>query len=129
MGLPFAIFRPIAAIVTGLLGGALVLLVGSTKASTPDVPPVCTDPCCSGDLTRPAWRRAIEFGFVTLPRDFGLAAVDRRGNCRGDLRFVPVGSTPGHEYLGNGVVSILILMAAGIPLYVWRPHPYQSPRG
>jgi uncharacterized membrane protein YraQ (UPF0718 family) len=116
LGLPFAIFRPIAALITGLLGGVLVLIFGSGKSAGADVPPVCTDPCCSGDRSRPAWRRALEFGFVTLPRDLAwplLAGVAIAGAI---AALVPENGLRSH--LGSGIGSMLLLMAAGIPLYV-----------
>ena len=69
LGPIFAIFRPIAALVTGVLGGALVLVFGRANSAEADVPPACTDSCCSGDRTAPAWLRAAKYGFVTLPRD------------------------------------------------------------
>ena len=41
----------------------------------------------------------------------------RRGDRRGDRRR-GAGRTFFHEHLGGGIVSILVLMAAGIPLYI-----------
>src|SRR5208283_724379 len=38
----FAVFRPIAALVTGVLGGALVLLFGGAGPAEADVAPACT---------------------------------------------------------------------------------------
>src|SRR5271166_6662530 len=69
LGPIFAIFRPIAALISGVLGGALVLVFGHATSAEADVPPACTDSCCSGDRTAPAWLRAVRYGFVTLPRD------------------------------------------------------------
>ena len=59
LGPVFAVFRPIAAIVTGLLGGSLVLAAGNGRCGPSDVPSECTDSCCSGDRARPAWLRAL----------------------------------------------------------------------
>jgi hypothetical protein len=116
LGPVFAIFRPIAAIVTGLLGGSLVLAAGESKSAQADAPPECTDSCCSGDRARPAWLRALHYGFVTLPRDLVwplLAGVAIAGAISVALpdKFI-------HEHLGTGTASILVLMAAGIPLYI-----------
>ena len=69
LGPIFAIFRPIAALVTGVMGGVLVLVFGRANSAEADVPPACTDSCCAGDRTAPAWLRAAKYGFVTLPRD------------------------------------------------------------
>jgi uncharacterized membrane protein YraQ (UPF0718 family) len=116
LGPIFAIFRPIAALVSGVLGGVLVLLFGRSGSAAADVPPACTDSCCSGDRTAPAWLRAAKYGFVTLPRDLAwplLAGVVIAGAIAAAL---PADSLPRH--LGSGLLSILVLMAAGIPLYV-----------
>jgi uncharacterized membrane protein YraQ (UPF0718 family) len=116
LGPVFAIFRPIAALVSGVLGGVLVLLFGRSGSATDDVPPACTDSCCSGDRTAPAWQRAAKYGFVTLPRDLAwplLAGVAIAGAIAATL---PADSLPRH--LGSGLLSILVLMVAGIPLYV-----------
>ncbi len=116
LGPIFAVFRPIAALVTGVMGGALVLVFGRANSAEADVPPACTDSCCSGDRTAPAWLRAAKYGFVTLPRDLAwplLVGVAIAGAIA--ARF-PAESLP--EHLRSGLLSILILMAAGIPLYV-----------
>ena len=38
-------------------------------------PPECTESCCTGKGTRNVVRRALEYGFVTLPRDIGIALL------------------------------------------------------
>ena len=116
LGPIFAVFRPIAALISGVLGGVLVLLFGNTNSAQADVPPVCTDACCSGDRKSPAWQRAARYGFRTLPRDLAwplLVGVVIAGAIAVAL---PADSLPRH--LGSGVLAILVLMAAGIPLYV-----------
>ncbi len=116
LGPVFAVFRPIAAIVTGLLGGTLVLAAGNGKSAEADAPPECKDSCCSGDRSRPAWLRAVQYGFVTLPRDLVwplLAGVAIAGAISAGLPEDYI-----HEHLGAGTASILVLMAAGIPLYI-----------
>ena len=116
LGPIFAVFRPIAALITGALGGGLVLLFGRASSAEADLPPPCTDSCCSGDRTAPAWLRAAKYGFVTLPRDLAwplLAGVAIAGAIAAAF---PADSL--HRHLGSGLLSILVLMAAGIPLYV-----------
>jgi len=116
LGPIFAAFRPIAALVSGVLGGLLVLVFGKANSAETDMPPACTDSCCAGDRTAPAWLRAVRYGFVTLPRDLAwplLAGVAIAGAITAAL---PADSLPRH--IGSGLLSILVLMAAGIPLYV-----------
>jgi len=116
LGPVFAIFRPIAALVTGLLGGSLVLIFGRANSAEADVPPACSNACCAGNRAAPAWLRAAKYGFATLPRDLAwplLAGVAIAGAISAVL---PADSLQKH--LGSGLLSILVLMAAGIPLYV-----------
>jgi len=116
LGPVFAVFRPIAAIITGLLGGLLVLLAGHGNSSQADTPPECTDPCCSGDGSRPAWRRALQYSFVTLPRDLAWPLLVGVAIAGAIAAILPADFF--HNYVGGGIVSILVLMAAGIPLYI-----------
>jgi uncharacterized protein len=116
LGPIFAVFRPVAAIVSGLLGGALVLAFGKASSNAADVPPACTASCCSGDRAAPAWLRALKYGFVTIPRDLAwplLIGVAIAGGMAVLLRGYHL-----QEHVGSGLISILVLMAAGIPLYV-----------
>lgn len=116
LGPIFAIFRPIAAIVSGVLGGALVLIFGRASSAEADVPPACANSCCSGHHRAPAWLRAAKHGFVTMPRDLAwplLAGVVIAGVIA--VVFPPDSLK---NYLGSGLLSMLVLMAAGIPLYV-----------
>ena len=117
LGPIFAVFRPIAALVTGVLGGVLVLLFGQTNSAAGDAPPACADACCSGDGRKsPAWLRAARHGFVTLPRDLAwplLAGVAIAGAISANFEAHTL-----QQHLGGGLFSILVLMAAGIPLYV-----------
>lgn len=48
-----AVFRPIAALATGLLGGALVLLLGGSngRQAGEESPPPCQEECCCGHRT------------------------------------------------------------------------------
>jgi uncharacterized protein len=116
LGPIFAIFRPIAAIVSGILGGTLVLCLGRSKSSAADVPPACTDSCCSGDRAAPAWLRAVKYGFVTMPRDLAWPLFAGVAIAGAIAAFLPNYRVENH--LGSGLIPILILMAAGIPLYV-----------
>ncbi len=116
LGPIFAVFRPIAALVTGILGGLLVLVFGKAKSAAADLPPPCTDSCCSGEAAGPAWLRAPRYGFVTLPRDLAwplLIGVAFAGAIAATFRADSLQS-----HLGGGLLSMLVLMAAGIPLYV-----------
>jgi uncharacterized membrane protein YraQ (UPF0718 family)/copper chaperone CopZ len=132
LGPLFAIYRPVVALLTGLVGGGLVQLVeregregrddrtaltpGGTAASAGE-PAACTDGCCAADAPgRPRILRALEYGFATLPRDIGTALLV--GVVLAGLITALVPPAQLRPVIGGGILSILILMAAGVPLYV-----------
>ena len=85
LGPVFAAFRPVAALISGMLGGVLVLVAGESKqerAAEEADPPACTEACCVGDHSQPALLRALSYGLVTLPRDVAAAAGAGRPHCR-----------------------------------------------
>lgn len=120
LGLAFAVYRPIVALATGLLGGLLVMLFAHSNHNGEPVEerlPECHESCCSEDgvKTNVVWR-ALQYGFITLPRDIGLPLL---------LGVVVAGgiaalTSPDQwkPLLGGGVLSIVLMMALGIPIYV-----------
>jgi uncharacterized membrane protein YraQ (UPF0718 family) len=116
LGPVFAVFRPVVAFVTGLLGGWLVDAREREAVGGSDDPPPCEDDCCRPRGRRnPVWR-ALRYGFVDLPADIGrplLAGLAVAGLIAG---LVPDDFFAG--VLGTGIVGMLAMMAVGIPLYV-----------
>ena len=118
-GSVFAVFRPLAALATGLLGGLLVLLFaerGDNPKQSESNSAACGEACCTERGSTGAFRRALQYGFVVLPRDIGVALL---------VGVVIAGSitavAPAHlwqSHLGTGIVSILVAMALGTPVYV-----------
>ncbi len=117
LGPVFAVFRPLVALVTGLAGGSLAAVLDDQKEDVTADAADCHDDCCS--TGQGGGRRllgAFKHGLVTLPRDIGgalllgllIAAV--LSLALPDDFFAPL--------LGTGVVAILVMMAAGIPVYV-----------
>jgi len=116
LGPVYAIFRPLVALVSGILGGVLVT-AGERRSDRPAHRPQCQEACCAPGQQGKG-RRAMPHGFVALPRDIGkallvgvaIAAVistwsSGLKNLHGGL-------------LGGGVTAMLIMMAVGIPIYV-----------
>ncbi|MFH1748481.1 MAG: SO_0444 family Cu/Zn efflux transporter [Planctomycetota bacterium] len=119
LGPVFAIFRPIAALLTGIIGGGLVQLLGGpdkTGTVRESSSPACTDACCNDKHEQNTFLRMLHYGFVTLPRDIGLALLAGVLIAGAMAALVPPDQL--NAYIGGGVLSILILMAAGVPLYV-----------
>ena len=118
LGPVFAVFRPVVALVSGLVGGSLVsFLDGNGKAGDSSTTQ-CTDECCvpgsSGGGGR--LRRVFRFGFVTLPRDIGKALLV------GIVIAGVISALLPEDFFASlirpGLLQILVLMLLGIPVYV-----------
>jgi len=117
LGPVFAVFRPIVALLTGLVGGGLVQATDSgadeAEASSPTT---CNAACCADKHEHGVVTRVLRYGFVTLPRDIGPALLVGILVAGALAAFVPQNHL--EAYIGGGVASILLLMAAGVPIYV-----------
>ena len=119
LGPAMAIFRPIAALLTGLVGGTLVQLLGEsdrTDDAEPSAAPVCTETCCDPEVKGNAVVRALHYGFITLPRDIGTALLVGVVIAGAIAAFVPGDFLEG--YFASGIVAILLMIVVGAPLYV-----------
>ncbi|MCJ7778266.1 MAG: SO_0444 family Cu/Zn efflux transporter [Sedimentisphaerales bacterium] len=114
LGPIFAIFRPIAAFVTGIVGGVFVDIFDRT-AKSGQPPAKCTDTCCAGGKTGKLVS-GLKYGFVTLPRDIGRAMLVGLVVAAVISALVPDGFFA--DKLGTGIVPMLVMMAIGIPMYV-----------
>jgi len=113
LGPLFAVFRPVAAFVTGIIGGGLVNLFDPTNATLQEKSGPENCPHCRSDnkiLT------GLKYGFVTLPRDIGKAMLLGLLVAAVISALVPEGYFA--EKLGTGIVPMLVMMALGIPVYV-----------
>ncbi|PIE64264.1 MAG: hypothetical protein CSA24_03130, partial [Deltaproteobacteria bacterium] len=113
LGPLFAIFRPLMALVTGLLGGALVQTLGDGREHNLEAPEAVAE--------RPAGfvaklRAALHYGSVTLPGDIGRAMLI--GVLIAGVLSAVIPPDFLEPYLGQGPWSIALMMLVGIPLYV-----------
>lgn len=116
LGPVFAIFRPIAALVTGFVGGVLVNVFGAgpeaagrkTDNGGPQPDPVV-----------PLGRRiagGLKHGFVTLPRNIGKPLLI--GLVVAGVISALVPDDFFADRLGKGLPAMLVMMLIGIPIYV-----------
>ena len=113
LGPLYAIFRPLMALATGLLGGAVVQAFGggkdhklqSTEAG-PNRP--------EGLAAR--LKAALDYGSITLPGDIGKALLI--GVLIAGILSAVIPPDFLEPYLGRGPLSIALMMVVGIPLYV-----------
>jgi copper chaperone CopZ len=140
---PFlAVFRPVAALLTGVFGGGLVHAVdrddepasvaalatavgeeGCDEGCSPN-PAAATDGACCDDSEcagnrsdgEPRIVAALRYGLVTLPRDIGKALLV--GVLLSGVISAVVEPAALEGVLGRGLLPILLAMAVGVPLYV-----------
>lgn len=113
LGPIYAVFRPIAAFVTGIVGGGLVNAFDKTNGQSEHSQ--CHDECCS-DSKKTRMAGAFKFAFITLPRDIGAALLI------GLAIAALIGSLVPKDYfagrLDHPMIELLVMMALGIPVYV-----------
>jgi uncharacterized membrane protein YraQ (UPF0718 family) len=115
LGPVFAIFRPVAALITGLVGGTLVDVFGQGIEAQNHPPEKCTDECCS-DVKTSRITKGLKYGFITLPRDIGKAMLVGLLVAAFISALVPDGYFA--EKLGTGIFPLIAMMFLGIPVYV-----------
>ena len=116
LGPVFAIFRPMAALVTGLVGGTLVDVFEPSNKTEKHPSEKCTDECCSNDKKTGKIIRGLKYGFVTLPRDIGKAMLAGLVVAAFISALIPDGFFA--EHLGKGIFAMVVMMFLGIPVYV-----------
>ena len=145
LGPVFAIYRPLAALVTGLVGGVLVNLFGQETGVGPEAPgprdqgsppppvPAAASPSAPPDLAPPAtvppgascchavkpgrkFLNGMKYGFVSLPRDIGKPLLVGLVIAALISALVPADFFAAR--LGQGLPAMLVMMLIGIPIYV-----------
>ncbi len=122
LGPVFAIFRPLIAFVTGIIGGAVVEAISpATKESTlPDQEKPkeqCQDQCCKKTPDNKLVK-LLKYGFLSLPKDIGTPMLAGLIIAALISAFVPEDFVlEGVDKLG-AFGTMLVMMALGIPVYV-----------
>lgn len=121
---PFlAVVRPIAALLTGFLGGGLVYAFdrnGDEPPAAEEATVSCSSEsgCCEADEgpRRKTILDGLTYGLVTLPRDIGRALIV--GILLSGVISALVEPRALESTLGGGILPMLAAIAVGIPLYV-----------
>jgi uncharacterized membrane protein YraQ (UPF0718 family) len=114
----FSLFRPVAAFITGVMGGALVeAATAGEQDGAPAEPAESGTSCCASKSASPGkLKQILTYAFKDLPADIarplliGILISAAISVLVPDDFFAPV--------LGNGLVAMLVLMGLSIPLYV-----------
>jgi uncharacterized membrane protein YraQ (UPF0718 family) len=115
LGGVMAVFRAIVAFISGIVGGGLVDLMDRHDKT------VVQEEKCDSDGRDNAQKenrlvKAVNYGFVSLPRDIGKALLLGIAIAAIISAFVPDDFF--QQYLPTGILSMLVMMAVGIPMYV-----------
>ena len=116
LGPIFAIYRPLAAFATGLIGGTAVDMYDRSTQNENLPPEKCTGECCSSEHKHGKFIRGLKYGFGTLPRDIGKPMLIGLLVAAFISALVPEGFFA--EYLGTGIFAMVVMMLLGIPVYV-----------
>ena len=118
LGPVFAIFRPIVAFVSGLTGGIIVSLFDKKAVDGDNVPggDCCKQKCCGNSVKQNTFRRIMEHGLLTLPGEIAPSLLIGLIICALVASFVP--GNWFSDLVPPGPLQILVIMAAGIPVYI-----------
>lgn len=117
LGPVFAVFRPLAAFFTGLIGGSLTTLFEPAEAGKLENDALrCEAECCTQVNQRSRTSRVLRYGFVTLPEDIGKALLVGLLIAGFISALVPDDYLSG--VLGAGIGAMFVMMLLGIPVYV-----------
>ncbi len=116
LGPVFAVFRPVAALITGLVGGTLVALFDREPKATEATMQVCDSGCYPRQTTSRKFAEALRYGFIALPQDIGKALMI--GLIIAALMSMALPDDFFAGLLGVGILPMLAMMLGGIPVYV-----------
>ncbi len=121
LGLTFAIYRPIVALISGVFGGVVVSGTRSKDTSTSVLEngeeEKCTETCCNdGENPRGLVYRILHYGFITLPRDLGVPLLV--GITIGAMLGAFIPENFATNYISSAPLQILVLMLLGVPIYI-----------
>jgi hypothetical protein len=116
LGGAFAVFRPVVALVSGVVGGALAAALVDADADKRQGPKARGEACPAPGGGGGRLRRAMHYGFVSLPQDIGKPLV--AGLAVAALITALIPEDFFRPVLGGGVGAMVVMMLLGIPIYV-----------
>ncbi|MFI3286200.1 MAG: SO_0444 family Cu/Zn efflux transporter [Rikenellaceae bacterium] len=114
LGLPFAIIRPIVALIVGVVGGLFVDRFSKEEVSDAEI---STNSCCSANRSKKLnFVDALKYGFVDMLQDLGLWLTIGLIVAAAITAFVPASV---FELLGDHyALNILVVLLLSIPMYI-----------
>ena len=116
MGLPYAIVRPLFALILAMFGGVIVNKWGkASEYNGATEVKQCTD-CCSPSGKKEPLKDIFRYGFVSMIQDFGQWLVIGLVIAASITAFIP--SDFFELFSQNYVLNILAILAISVPMYV-----------
>lgn len=115
LGPLFAVFRPVAAFLTGIAGGVIIEVLGINGTDKADAVP-CSDECCAPTRKDPRLVRALRYGLIILPKDIGKPLLIGLLVAGVITALVPANFFS--DTIGTGIGAMVVMMVMGIPVYV-----------
>jgi len=113
LGPLFAIYRPVVAFISGVLGGSMVHLFDNDVSKIDSIE--CDDDCCDDTKSKSILYRILNYGFVRLPLDIVNPLIVGILLSSVIIIFIP------HNYFemyGSGITGMVIMLILGLPTYV-----------
>lgn len=111
MGWLFALFRPLAALLSGITCGVIVEWADGQNGAPPQPETEATN-----GNAMPRWKKALRHAFVKLPRDIGMPVL--AGLLVSGLLAALVPENYFANKLGQGILPMLVILGLSIPIYV-----------
>jgi copper chaperone CopZ len=113
LGPILAIYRPIVALFSGILGGGLSLLLDKDDDDAYDID--CEDECCIDEEGDSSLLKALHYGFIRLPLDIVNPLIFGLVLSAIFSIFIPSNY---FEAVGTGFAGMIIMLFLGLPTYV-----------
>ncbi len=115
MGPVMGVFRPVVALITGIIGGAIASFFDKDTLAEPVQGNSCSDGCHEERAPR-SLGEVLRYGLVTLPRDIAKPLII--GVILAGLIAALAPPDLLAPYIGGGILAMIIMTVVGIPLYV-----------
>ncbi len=118
LGPVFAIFRPFAALVSGIFGGLVVGIAKDRPGEEGHGHGGAPGSCCEmhAKARGPWWKDALAYGFLELPKDIGKHLLV--GLLAAGAISVAIPDDFFSNVLGSGIIAMVSMLVFGLPLYV-----------
>ncbi len=116
LGPVYAIFRPVIAFISGIIGGSAINIFDKDGENEVSTKHVCGPDTCGIESGPRRFSQIFRYAFRTLPSDINKALVI------GILIAAVIGALVPDDFLsgilGGGIIAMLVMIALGIPVYV-----------